>query len=290
MKQVELLSPAGTLKNMRYAFAYGADAVYAGQPRYSLRVRNNDFLEDNLQKGIKEAHGLGKKFFLATNVIPHNSKIKTFMADIEPIIAMKPDALIMADPGLIMMTILQNAFANSASSIGQAKSQGNIVDVLMAPLGDFELALGYVGGSVARGLICGLVTAIGMIIFIPLSIYSFAALLFYAIMGSLMMGSLGTMVGIWADKWDQQQGITNFIVLPLTFLSGTFYSISRLPDFWQNFANFNPFFYNIDGFRYAFLGQSDSSLFVGSVTLITINLILFFFCYLMFKTGYKLKS
>ena len=193
-------------------------------------------------------------------------------------------------PGLIMMTILQNAFANSASSIGQAKSQGNIVDILMAPLGNFELALGYVGGSVARGLVCGLVTAMGIFIFIPLSIYSFSAMLFYAIMGSLMMGSLGTMVGIWADKWDQQQGITNFIVLPLTFLSGTFYSISRLPDFWQNFANFNPFFYNIDGFRYAFLGQSDSSLFVGSVTLITINLILFFFCYLMFKTGYKLKS
>jgi len=193
-------------------------------------------------------------------------------------------------PGLIMMTILQNAFANSASSIGQAKSQGNIVDILMAPLGDFELALGYVGGSVARGLICGFVTTIGIFIFIPLSIYSFSALLFYAIMGSLMMGSLGTMVGIWADKWDQQQGITNFIVLPLTFLSGTFYSVSRLPDFWRNFANFNPFFYNIDGFRYAFLGQSDSSLFVGSFTLITINLILFFFCYLMFKTGYKLKS
>ncbi len=104
MKQVELLSPAGTLKNMRYAFAYGADAVYAGQPRYSLRVRNNDFLEDNLAKGINEAHSLGKKFFLATNVIPHNAKIKTFIADMEPIVAMKPDALIMADPGLIMMT------------------------------------------------------------------------------------------------------------------------------------------------------------------------------------------
>ncbi len=104
MKQVELLSPAGTLKNMRYAFAFGADAVYAGQPRYSLRVRNNDFLEDNLAKGIKEAHDLNKKFFLAANVIPHNSKIKTFLADMQPIIAMKPDALIMADPGLIMMT------------------------------------------------------------------------------------------------------------------------------------------------------------------------------------------
>jgi len=103
MKQVELLSPAGTIKNMRYAFAFGADAVYAGQPRYSLRVRNNDFLSDNLAKGIAEAHGLGKKFFLATNVIPHNAKVKTFMKDIAPIIAMQPDALIMADPGLIMM-------------------------------------------------------------------------------------------------------------------------------------------------------------------------------------------
>ncbi len=103
MKQVELLSPAGTLKNMRYAFAYGADAVYAGQPRYSLRVRNNDFLENNLAKGIEEAHQLGKKFFLAANVIPHNSKVKTFIKDIQPIIEMKPDALIMADPGLIMM-------------------------------------------------------------------------------------------------------------------------------------------------------------------------------------------
>jgi len=104
MKNVELLSPAGTIKNMRYAFAFGADAVYAGLPRYSLRVRNNDFLADNLAKGIKEAHDLNKKFFLATNVIPHNAKVKTFIKDIAPIIDMQPDALIMADPGLIMMT------------------------------------------------------------------------------------------------------------------------------------------------------------------------------------------
>jgi len=193
-------------------------------------------------------------------------------------------------PGLIMMTILQNAFSNSASSIGQAKSQGNIVDILMAPLGDFELTIGYVGGSVARGLICGLVTSIGILFFVSLEIHSILALFFYAIMGSLMMGSLGTIVGIWADKWDQQQGITNFIVLPLTFLSGTFYSISRLPKIWQNFANFNPFFYNIDGFRYAFIGQSDSSLFVGSILLIIINFILIYICYLMFRSGYKLKS
>lgn len=103
MKQTELLSPAGTLKNMRYAFAYGADAVYAGQPRYSLRVRNNDFLHDNLAIGIKEAHELGKKFYLTSNLMPHNSKIKTYIQDMRPIIEMGPDALIMADPGLIMM-------------------------------------------------------------------------------------------------------------------------------------------------------------------------------------------
>ncbi|HYE38062.1 tRNA 5-hydroxyuridine modification protein YegQ [Methylocaldum sp.] len=103
MQKVELLSPAGTLKNMRYAFAYGADAVYAGLPRYSLRVRNNDFLENNLAAGIAEAHELGKSFYLATNVLPHNAKVKTFIKDLAPIVAMGPDALIMADPGLIML-------------------------------------------------------------------------------------------------------------------------------------------------------------------------------------------
>ena len=103
MKTPELLSPAGTIKNMRYAFAYGADAVYAGMPRYSLRVRENDFLEDNLRIGIDEAHSQGRQFFVATNVMPHGSKLKTFLDDIEPVVDMGPDALIMADPGLIMM-------------------------------------------------------------------------------------------------------------------------------------------------------------------------------------------
>ena len=193
-------------------------------------------------------------------------------------------------PGLIMMTMLQNSFANSASSIGQAKFQGNIVDILMAPLGDLELTIGYIGGSIARGLICGIVTTFGIVLFMPLQIHSFSTLIFYSFMGCLMMGSLGTMVGIWADKWDQQQGVTNFIVLPLTFLSGTFYSISRLPEFWQNFAKFNPFFYNIDGFRYSFIGKSDGSLIIGATSIIIINSLLIFFCYLMFRSGYKLKS
>jgi putative protease len=103
MSPPELLAPAGTLRNMRYAFAYGADAVYAGMPRYSLRVRNNDFLEDNLRTGIAEAHAQGRQFFVATNVMPHGAKLKTFLEDIAPVVAMRPDALIMADPGLIML-------------------------------------------------------------------------------------------------------------------------------------------------------------------------------------------
>ena len=192
-------------------------------------------------------------------------------------------------PGLIMMTMLQNSFANSASSIGQSKFHGNIVDILMAPLNSLELALGYIIGSVCRGIICGVVTTLGVLIFVPLEIYSYLALIFYTLMGCTMMGSLGTIVGIWADKWDQQQGITNFIVLPLTFLSGTFYSISRLPDFWQTISSINPFFYNIDGFRYAFTGVSDSSLLNGTIFLIIINTILILFCYLMFRKGYKIK-
>tara|TARA_B100000674_G_C37495281_1_gene757816 strand:- start:136 stop:696 length:561 start_codon:yes stop_codon:yes gene_type:complete len=185
--------------------------------------------------------------------------------------------------------MLQNSFANSASSIGQSKFQGNIIDILMAPLNNLELALGYIVGSTMRGIVCGIVTTFGVLIFIPLQIYSIFALIFYTLMGCIMMGALGTIVGIWADKWDQQQGITNFVVLPLTFLSGTFYSISRLPDFWQNISLFNPFFYNIDGFRYAFTGVSDSSITHGIVFMIIINFILTISCYLMFRNGYKIK-
>tara|TARA_B100000575_G_C23138202_1_gene661751 strand:+ start:1160 stop:1930 length:771 start_codon:yes stop_codon:yes gene_type:complete len=192
-------------------------------------------------------------------------------------------------PGLIMMTMLQNSFANSASSIGQSKFQGNIIDILMAPLNDIELALGFIIGSVCRGIICGLVTTLGVLLFVPLYIHSFTALIFFTFTGCIMMGTLGTIVGIWADKWDQQQGITNFIILPLTFLSGTFYSISRLPEFWQKISFFNPFFYNIDGFRYAFTGTSDSSLINGAIFLIITNCILIVLCYSMFRNGYKIK-
>ena len=123
----ELLAPAGTLSNMRYAFAYGADAVYAGQPRYSLRVRNNDFQLENLKIGIHEAHAQGKQFFVASNVMPHNSKVKTYLRDIKPVIAMGPDALIMSDPGLIMM--VREAFPDQVIHLSVQANAVNFADV-----------------------------------------------------------------------------------------------------------------------------------------------------------------
>ena len=114
-------------------------------------------------------------------------------------------------------------------------------------------------------------------------------LILYVILCSFILGAAGICAGLWADKFDNMATITNFVIVPLSFLSGTFYSISRLPEFWQNFALFNPFFYNIDGLRYAFIGQSDSELLSGAIILLILNVCLFFLCYLMFKEGYKLK-
>ena len=237
------------------------------------------FLKVSMQTIVGPA--VGSLLFLAVFILALGKSVET-------INGIKFENFIV--PGLIMMTILQNAYANSASSIGHSKIIGTISDVLMAPLSDIELTIGYIAGSVARGLICGLVTSVGIYIFVPFTIHSVSLMFFYAIMASIMMGSLGCMVGIWADKWDHQQGIENFIVLPMVFLSGTFYSILRLPEILQKLAQFNPFFYNIDGFRYAFIGQSDSSILNGAITLIFINLILIYLCYLMFRSGYKLKS
>ena len=193
-------------------------------------------------------------------------------------------------PGLIMMTIIQNAFMNNSSSILMSKVQGNIVDLLMPPISNFQIIVSFILVGVTRGLTVAMAAAIFMLPFVQIEIYSFIVVLFFAVISSAILSLIGLLTGIWADKWDQQQGITNFIVLPLTFLSGTFYSISRLPEFWQNFALFNPFFYNIDGLRYAFIGQSDSELLSGGIILLIFNICLFFLCYLMFKEGYKLKS
>ena len=193
-------------------------------------------------------------------------------------------------PGLIMMAMVQNAFANTSSSILISKVQGNIVDILMPPLSPGELTLGFAVGGVARGLLVGLAVGLAMSVFVEMRIHDLGFILFHASAASLMLSLLGIAGGIWSDKFDHMAAVTNFVITPLAFLSGTFYSVERLPGIWNTVAHFNPFFYMIDGFRYGFIGHADGSLGTGIAVMVTINAALWVACHRMFLTGYKLKT
>ncbi|MGB0682611.1 MAG: ABC transporter permease [Magnetovibrionaceae bacterium] len=193
-------------------------------------------------------------------------------------------------PGLIMMAIAQNAFANTSSSIVISKVQGNIVDTLMPPFNAHELTLAIGLAGATRGMVVGLVVGIAMSFFVPLGIHNVFTIIYFAAMASLMLSLLGTIGGIWSEKFDHIAAVTNFIVTPLSFLSGTFYSIERLPETAQLLAHLNPFFYMIDGFRFGFIGTSDMPPLVGVAVLALVNSVLWLLCYRMFKTGYKLKA
>ncbi len=193
-------------------------------------------------------------------------------------------------PGLMMMSVIQNAFANSSSSLIQSKVTGNLVFILLAPLSHLEFFLAFVLASVVRGLIVGLGVFAVAVFFVPIPFHSIGLLLLFGFLASAVLGTLGMIAGVWAEKFDQLAGFQNFIILPLSFLSGVFYSIHSLPDFWQVLSRFNPFFYMIDGFRYGFFGVSDvSPLFSLSVVGISL-LILTGVTLLMLKAGYKLRD
>ena len=193
-------------------------------------------------------------------------------------------------PGLIMMSMAQNAFANTSSSIVISKVQGNIVDVLMPPLSALELTLGYVLGGMARGLAVGIVSILTLAIFADITISHPFYVLYHAIMGSMMLALLGTIGGIWSDKFDHLAAVQNFVVMPATFLSGTFYAADRLPEGWRFLAHMNPFFYMIDGFRYGFIGVPDGTLILGIAVMALVNAALLVTAYGMIASGYKLKS
>ncbi len=193
-------------------------------------------------------------------------------------------------PGLVMMAMLQNAFANTSSSLVIAKVQGNIVDILMPPLSPAELAIAIAAGGVTRGLLVGVVVTCAMWIFVPVAIHSWLAVLFFAVAASLMLSLLGMIGGIWSEKFDHIAAVTNFVITPLSFLSGTFYSIERLPPLWQDVAHWNPFFYLIDGFRYGFIGRADAPLAQGMLVSAAIDAALLFVAYRMVATGYRLKA
>ena len=177
-------------------------------------------------------------------------------------------------PGLIMMGMAQNAFANASSSIAIAKNQGSIADLLMAPLSPAEVLTGFAIGGIARGVLVGLVSGLALSLFMPLPLANIGIIILFSILGTLMLALLGTVGGIWAEKFDHIAFITNFIVTPLTFLSGTFYTIERLPKIWQDIAHINPFFYMIDGFRAGFIGVSDSPVLLGVGVLLIANAVL----------------
>ncbi len=193
-------------------------------------------------------------------------------------------------PGLILMGLLQNAFANSSSSILVSKVQGNSVDFLMPPLSALELMIAFIAGAVTRGVVVAAATGIVMTFFVDLTPAHIWAIVFYALTGASLLGMIGLIGGVWAEKFDHIAVITNFIITPLTFLSGTFYSIEVLPEPFYTLSHINPFFYMIDGFRYGFTGHADGSIMAGIFVLLALNALLMAISYLVLRSGWRLKS
>ncbi len=192
-------------------------------------------------------------------------------------------------PGLVMMAVLQNAFANSSSSLIQSKITGNIVFVLLAPISYWEFFVAYVLASMLRGLLVGVGVYLAALGFAQPPLHFPLWIIVFAVLGSALLGSLGVVAGIWSEKFDHLAGFQNFIIVPLTFLSGVFYSIHSLPPFWQELSRFNPFFYMIDGFRYGFFGMSDISPWVSLLVVSGCTAAMTLFTLWLLKSGYKLR-
>jgi ABC-2 type transport system permease protein len=192
-------------------------------------------------------------------------------------------------PGLIMMAILQNAFANSSSSLIQSKVSGNLVFILLSPLSHSDIFFAYLMASVIRGLAVGLGVYAVTIAFFDIPVHSFLWIFAFALMGSAFLGALGIVAGIWAEKFDQLAAFQNFVILPLTFLSGVFYTIKSLPAFWQGLSHLNPFFYMIDGFRYGFFQASDVSPFLSLGIVAAAFLSVSWLTLRMLNCGYKIR-
>lgn len=198
-------------------------------------------------------------------------------------------------PGLIMMAVLTNAFTNSSSSLIISKVQGSIVDVLMPPLSPGELAIAFVAGAATRGLLVGFVTGVTSAAFMaangaPMHFSAVWAIAYFSLAAALIFAMLGVIGGIWAEKFDQLAAVSNFVITPLTFLSGTFYSVERLPEPFRSFSQFNPVYYLIDGFRSGFTGNAESNLAVGVGVSTALMMVFGATCYWLLRSGYKIKD
>ena len=193
-------------------------------------------------------------------------------------------------PGLVMMSVLQNAFANSSSSLIQSKIMGNLVFLMLTPLSHWAWFFAYVGSSIVRGLLVGAGVFVVTVWFAHPAFEAPLWILVFAVLGAALMGALGLIAGLWAEKFDQLAAFQNFIIMPMTFLSGVFYSIHSLPKFWQAVSHFNPFFYMIDGFRYGFFGVSDVSPWLSLIVVATALALVSAITVHLLRIGYKIRS
>jgi ABC-2 type transport system permease protein len=193
-------------------------------------------------------------------------------------------------PGLIMMAILNNAFANASSSLIQAKIMGTATDFLTPPLSPLELTIGFSMGAATRGIVVGAVTAVCVMPFARLGLANIAAILWFSLTASLMMGMLGVFAGLWAEKFDQLAAVQNFLIMPMTFLSGTFYLVGNLPEPFATISHFNPIFYMIDGFRFGFIGHAEGNVWIGVAASAALTVLGAYACWRVFQSGWRLKS
>ena len=193
-------------------------------------------------------------------------------------------------PGLIVMSMVQQSFSHSISSLMIAKIQGNIIDTLYAPLSAAEVTLAIILASVTRSIFILIISVLVFSLIVEIHIYSILYIFIGAFFGSFILGALGFISGLWAEKFDHTATITNFIITPLSFLSGVFYTVDKLPEFFQFISKINPFFYIIDITRFGFLGKSDGSIYFGVIYLIILSFVVWFISYFLYKKGYKIKS
>ena len=193
-------------------------------------------------------------------------------------------------PGLIAMQVIQQSFSHSSSSLLMGKVMGNIVDLIGAPLSASEVSLTIILASVTRAIIISVISIIIFSLIIEIEIKNYLIFILYLFLTSFIMGGAGFIAGLWAEKFDNMATVTNFIIVPLSFLSGTFYSINRLPEFLNKLSYYNPFFHMIDGFRYAFIENLDGSLNFGIIYLSILSFVIWFIAYLLYKKGYKIKQ
>tara|TARA_B110000444_G_scaffold258624_1_gene300047 strand:- start:401 stop:1213 length:813 start_codon:yes stop_codon:yes gene_type:complete len=193
-------------------------------------------------------------------------------------------------PGLVAMQIIQQSFSHSSSSFMIGKIQGNIVDILYAPLSAGEVTFAITLAAVTRSVMIAFISICIFYLIVDLEIKNYFTLIAYTFLSSFILGALGIVAGLWAEKFDHMATVTNFIIIPLSFLSGTFYTTDKLPGYLQLISKANPFFYMIDGFRYSFIEKSDGSLTVGLIYLTVLSFIMFMTAYILYKKGYKIKS